>query len=433
METLIVKNFLTLKDINFKVNSINILIGPQAEGKSLIAKLVYFFKIIPQWFSFSVFNQYQKKEFDNLLLRDFTDIFPSYSWTGNIFEIKYTYDNTDAEVIIYPKILKSKKTKLYIKYSDGIIKTFKKLKSKYSQYLKKMSLPQEKRDDKILIELNKEVADFFHGHLSRGQQIETMTYIPAGRSFFLNIKSNVWSFIKTGAEIEYFIKDFGNTFENMKKHYDQNRSIKQGNVPQLFKIVEQIIKGSYHFDKYADWIYSTKLKRPTWAMKTSSGQQEFVPMAVVLCALGAIGLKEYAQTFFIEEPEAHLFPDSQKLIVDLFGLLYNIDQRRLGLFITTHSPYILTALNNLIQADNTLQKIQNKPNMPDLKKKLFKIVPKNLMISFDHISSYYLFDGKVIDLLHKQNRIIDSNRIDYISNELQVTFNKLLDIHFEEI
>jgi SpoVK/Ycf46/Vps4 family AAA+-type ATPase len=44
MQKLTVKNFLTLKDIQIDIPKINIIVGPQAEGKSLIAKLIYFFK-----------------------------------------------------------------------------------------------------------------------------------------------------------------------------------------------------------------------------------------------------------------------------------------------------------------------------------------------------------------------------------------------------
>jgi predicted ATPase len=43
MEKLIVKNFLTVQDIELDIKKINVIIGRQAEGKSILAKLVYFF------------------------------------------------------------------------------------------------------------------------------------------------------------------------------------------------------------------------------------------------------------------------------------------------------------------------------------------------------------------------------------------------------
>ena len=45
-ERLIVKNFLCLENIDIEVKDFLILIGPQAAGKSLCAKLLYFFRTI---------------------------------------------------------------------------------------------------------------------------------------------------------------------------------------------------------------------------------------------------------------------------------------------------------------------------------------------------------------------------------------------------
>ena len=44
MEKIEIKNFVGIKDITLEIKQINILIGPQASGKSIIAKLLYYFK-----------------------------------------------------------------------------------------------------------------------------------------------------------------------------------------------------------------------------------------------------------------------------------------------------------------------------------------------------------------------------------------------------
>ncbi|CDH20303.1 hypothetical protein XBKQ1_2570003 [Xenorhabdus bovienii str. kraussei Quebec] len=46
MEKLIVENFVSIRKVEIKLNKINILIGPQAAGKSLLAKLIAFIKDI---------------------------------------------------------------------------------------------------------------------------------------------------------------------------------------------------------------------------------------------------------------------------------------------------------------------------------------------------------------------------------------------------
>ena len=44
MEKIIVKNFLILENIEMPINKFNLVIGEQASGKSLLSKLVYYFK-----------------------------------------------------------------------------------------------------------------------------------------------------------------------------------------------------------------------------------------------------------------------------------------------------------------------------------------------------------------------------------------------------
>ena len=58
---------------------------------------------------------------------------------------------------------------------------------------------------------------------------------------------------------------------------------------------------------------------------------------------------------FLEEPEAHLFPSTQKdIMYDLVKILNR--NKWSSIFITTHSPYILSSLNNLIAAYDVLRK-----------------------------------------------------------------------------
>lgn len=51
--------------------------------------------------------------------------------------------------------------------------------------------------------------------------------------------------------------------------------------------------------------------------------------------------------FIIEEPESHLFPESQKYITELIALVNNCGH---SIVLTTHSPYVLGTLNNLLYA-----------------------------------------------------------------------------------
>ncbi len=68
MQRIIVKNFGPLKDIDLEIKDYMIFLGPQASGKSTLAKLIYFFREIE--FSLILFLV---KESDNIVKEDYVD------------------------------------------------------------------------------------------------------------------------------------------------------------------------------------------------------------------------------------------------------------------------------------------------------------------------------------------------------------------------
>ena len=78
----------------------------------------------------------------------------------------------------------------------------------------------------------------------------------------------------------------------------------------------------------------------------SSGQQEIMWILNVLFYYVLNGIKAY---FIIEEPESHLFPEAQKLVTEYISLAKSAWENQF--FMTTHSPYILGTVNNLLYAD----------------------------------------------------------------------------------
>ena len=55
-----------------------------------------------------------------------------------------------------------------------------------------------------------------------------------------------------------------------------------------------------------------------------------------------------ASFFIIEEPESNLFPESQKLVIELISMIAGVGN---AVLLTTHSPYVLGTVNNLLYAD----------------------------------------------------------------------------------
>ena len=76
----------------------------------------------------------------------------------------------------------------------------------------------------------------------------------------------------------------------------------------------------------------------------SSGQQEVV---WIFNLLFYYLLEEKKVFLILEEPESHLYPESQRLIAEVLSLFANSDKQ---ILITTRSPYVLGTFNYLLIA-----------------------------------------------------------------------------------
>jgi ABC-type amino acid transport substrate-binding protein len=128
--------------------------------------------------------------------------------------------------------------------------------------------------------------------------------------------------------------------------------------------------------------------------------------------------------FYIEEPEAHLFPAAQSVLMDfLVGALISKQQRR-DLVITTHSPYILSKLNNYLKA-GSLGKSRK------LSEQVSKIVPRDCWLTKDVVKAYAIEDGSLKDIIGPLG-LISADYIDSISEEVSGVFDKLLDLQYPD-
>ena len=115
----------------------------------------------------------------------------------------------------------------------------------------------------------------------------------------------------------------------------------------------------------------------------------------------------------IEEPEAHLFPEAQKEISNLIALMSNVENSQV--IITTHSPYILASLNNLILA--------NKVGSENIN--VEKRINKNLWINRDKVYAALVTKGQVKDIIDNELNIIQQENIDSVSGTINDEFDFL--------
>lgn len=117
----------------------------------------------------------------------------------------------------------------------------------------------------------------------------------------------------------------------------------------------------------------------------------------------------------VEEPEQNLYPTSQ--VSAIRKLIKNTNS--IGrLIVITHSPYILSAVNNFILAYDLRDNIKKSP----------KGITKDEFIRYEDISAYKIKDGRIFSILDDEARMIDVTEIDECSIDINKLFDKLMDI-----
>lgn len=151
---------------------------------------------------------------------------------------------------------------------------------------------------------------------------------------------------------------------------------------------------------------------------SSSGQQESVWILLILFLLV---LERSKGLVIIEEPEAHLFPDAQKEIVEFIAFVFNTIQ--CDFLVTTHSPYVLASMNNLLYAKELAQK--------GLGEKVEKVIPEDRWVSQEDVGGCFVGRGSVEALKSSEIPGLKTELLDVVSNAINDEFEKLLAIERE--
>lgn len=421
-EAIRIKNFLGIQDIELDLKRINIIIGPQASGKSICAKLVYYFRNFFLVVLSGIENGQGKREIDIHFKKIFEEYFPASMWGKDNFFIEYQVDQNFIKISRKDIDKKS----LNLVYSDSYKKKIASLKKIYLSCVKsdikingefrytydEIRVAREKMNEHILQSFPKEVVYY-------------QVFVPAGRSFFSNLQNNIFSFLSSNNSIDPFLKMFGSVYENMKDFYafiTHEKIFTSSNEYSVWKkLSNEILCGQFVIDSGDEFIRISD-HRKIEIQNSSSGQQEILPLLVMLSSLPFINFRnESGKIIYIEEPEAHLFPSSQKSIIEMISLAIGFRGEKSGVFLTTHSPYILSSINNLLLAGLGYED-------PKKLKEITKIIPEFLTIERDDIAVYSISEGKIKNLIDHETGLIDLNIIDNVSNEISDQFDKILNL-----
>lgn len=124
---------------------------------------------------------------------------------------------------------------------------------------------------------------------------------------------------------------------------------------------------------------------------------------------------------FVEEPEENLFPETQYELVNWLASKINEHDAH-SLFVSTHSPYIMSSFNNLLQGGEI------KTLHPEKAKKVADIIDHKALLYHEDFSAYAVKDGEVHDIMDHEMGLISADELDSISDYIGSKFEKLLDL-----
>lgn len=426
-EKLIVRNFAGIKDLEIEIKRINILIGPQASGKSVCAKLLFYFKNFVWEILSVVENEQTKRTLDSNYSKTFEEYFPPDSWGKQDFFIRYEISNVFIEV----SRKQDAKGRISLSYSDFFKKELTDLRNFLKKVREKSSEITAKYDSFDRLYLTTQILrDYLVESLPESicrEAAFNQLFIPAGRSFFANLQSNIFSFLSSDNALDPFLRSFGSTYESIKRaditsRVDLGERYTKDIQEEINRLIDKSLCGKYVNEKGKDFLDMADGRRISIA-NSSSGQQETLPLTIMLAALPFLASSRVGQTVYIEEPEAHLFPSAQRNIIELIATVFNYRKEQLQFFITTHSPYVLTALNNLLQAGLLYEE-----SSPDIQHQLEEIVSRYKSLDVSDLSAYVLMNGKCNTIVCPDTGLIDARVIDSVSDELAIEFDKLLNL-----
>lgn len=421
-----IHNLGPIKECTMEIDNFTVLTGVQASGKSTIAKSVYFCRTIKDDIYEVILKRALLKnggevipDVTSTLRNKFLQLFGSSGSMSSDMKLRYEYaGDTYMEVTL--------KLQNEAEYLAPAFVWF-----EFSRNINDLLAEQEEKRNINAVDLKNRITELFH-------DAQECIFIPAGRSLITLLTSQLnYMFATMDDEqkrsIDFCTQKYIERILKIRPLFTEGTDgliaqRKDINIPgveidmplikEMLFLIEKVLRGKYKYSDneerlYLDESHFIKINY------TSSGQQETVWIFNILLHLVLYNRKAF---IILEEPESHLYPQAQKDVVELLTLVYNQSN---SIFLTTHSPYILGALNNLIYANYLAQK-------PGLKRQVCDVIGERYHVKNDY-NAYYLQDGKMQSCIEDEAEggLIVNEVIDGASVEINELYEKLFDLEYQ--
>ncbi|MEW4924407.1 AAA family ATPase [Algibacter sp. 2305UL17-15] len=234
-------------------------------------------------------------------------------------------------------------------------------------------------------------------------------YIPSERNFLHLIAENTLGLINNEVSIPKHILDIGQEYEKA--------------ISTIKELPLKLIDKNYTYKREGktSYIYHNNDEKVN-LLESASGLQSILPI-LLLVEYAKSKTETHNYNFVIEEPELNIYPETQhELIKYLIKNCQDNQQNhihRKNLILTTHSPYVLASINNLLLAFEKGKTFN---------KEVQRIIPKGSWLNPNNFIAYELKNGKARKIMDDKLGQIKNNMIDNASENFADEFDKILSL-----
>lgn len=390
MKHLVIRHFGPIKEVDMDLRRVNIIIGPQSSGKSTILKIACFC----DWMERQIeLTQNPDKYCDSNFFIE--NLIGFHKLEGYLQQETYIRYENDAVSFDYSE----KNKKCTFKWNEAKRWKYKRTKIAY--------IPVERN-------LVAAIPNWYQVNMNKDNILDFMKEWEFARKAFLKGEQ----ILDLPVKYEY-------------NAYNQGDRIKLENGKELDLTVAssglQALTPLYVMLRY---LTSEYYKEAHTNVEQDMLRQNLHEVVAKECAGLTKGeqqniidtiLTPHHTDLFVEEPEAHIFPSTQKSFVYSLVEMLNGNVQH-TCFLATHSPYILTAFNNIILAGETMAMSKEKAD------KVSVIMPKRQTLCYDEVAAFEMSNGRNHSIMDEDFRLISADAIDAASQEISNDFDYLLNI-----
>lgn len=383
LKTLHIENFGPVSEATVELRAINMFIGEQSIGKSTIAKLI---TIFTDHFSLCTLIKGGVSVWEARLKEYNLDIYREDNY-------RITYDMAEDDQRFHIEF-EPEGFSYLMKIGDREITDANEV------AVRVMGFKKIYHEERVLKALSEGKSD------SLVDMLKNSLYIPAERIIYSVLTKLMPALALASSTIPKNLLWFMVELNNAKSEYPQF------DIP--------LLNLKFKHEDSEDSIVIAQEKKEIPLTAASSGIQSLVPLLLVLRY--ALNHREYS-SFVIEEPECNLFPTKQVELIK--QIVRDMKDSNRILTVTTHSPYLLSAMNNILFAGKLIDKYGD-----GIRESVDNIIPEECRLNAIDCSVYSL--GKEINggvycrsLMDAETGMIDYNSLDGVSEELSEEFDSL--------